>query len=86
MNIAVVTGATSMIGLAAVKELVKNNVKVYAVVREASPNIDRLKGIDNIEIVNCSLDSLLTVMCFTTLHGGIPVQREMIIYDTKLRI
>ena len=58
MNIAVVTGATSMIGLAAVKELVKNNVKVYAVVREASPNIDRLKGIDNIEIVNCSLDSL----------------------------
>lgn len=33
MNIAVVTGATSMIGLAAVKELVKNNVKVYAVVR-----------------------------------------------------
>lgn len=58
MNIAVVTGATSMIGLAAVKELVKNNVKVYAVVREASPNIDRLNGIDNIEIVNCSLDSL----------------------------
>lgn len=58
MDVAVVTGATSMIGFAAVEQLVKNNVKVYAVVREKSPNLSRLNQFKDINIVECSLDSL----------------------------
>lgn len=36
----------------------KNNVKVYAVVREKSPNLSRLNQFKDINIVECSLDSL----------------------------
>lgn len=56
MKIAVVTGANGFVGSAVVKELLNNDYKVYAVVRNG--HADRLQGLDNIEIVNCELSEI----------------------------
>lgn len=56
MKIAVVTGANGFVGSAVVKELLSNNYKVYAVVR--NNHSDRLSDIDNVEIVNCELSDI----------------------------
>lgn len=61
MDRVVVTGATSMIGYAVVEELVKNSVKVYAVVRPNSDNIGRLDIFRNITIVECALNEISTL-------------------------
>lgn len=56
MKTAVVTGANGFVGSAVVKELLSNNYKVYAVVR--NNHSDRLSDIDNVEIVNCELSDI----------------------------
>ena len=72
MKIAVVTGANGFVGSAVVKELLSNNYKVYAVVR--NNHADRLSDLDNVEIVNCELsdiDSLpgqITEKCDVLYH------------------
>ena len=58
MNRIVVTGATSMIGVALIEEAIKNNVKVLAIVRENSLRINRLPKSDLIEIVSCDIEEL----------------------------
>lgn len=57
----VVTGATSMIGIALIEECIKNNVEVLAVVREKSPHMDRLPKSEYIQICECNLDKLTTI-------------------------
>ena len=42
MKRVVVTGATSMIGVALIKECIKNGVEVLAIVRRQSVNLNRL--------------------------------------------
>lgn len=56
MKTAVVTGANGFVGSAVVNELLSNNYKVYAVVR--NNHSDRLSDIDNVEIVNCELSDI----------------------------
>lgn len=56
MKTAVVTGANGFVGSAVVKELLSNNYKVYAVVR--NNHSDRLSDLDNVEIVNCELSDI----------------------------
>lgn len=56
MKIAVVTGANGFVGSAVVRELLSNNYKVYAVVR--NNHSDRLSDLDNVEIVNCELSDI----------------------------
>lgn len=56
MKIAVVTGANGFVGSAVVNELLSNNYKVYAVVR--NNHADRLSDLDNVEIVNCELSDI----------------------------
>ena len=56
MKTAVVTGANGFVGSAVVKELLSNNYKVYAVVR--NNHADRLSDLDNVEIVNCELSDI----------------------------
>lgn len=56
MKTAVVTGANGFVGGAVVKELLSNNYKVYAVVR--NNHSDRLSDLDNVEIVNCELSDI----------------------------
>ena len=56
MKTAVVTGANGFVGGAVVNELLSNNYKVYAVVR--NNHADRLSDLDNVEIVNCELSDI----------------------------
>ena len=52
----VVTGATSMLGLATINEAVKNKVEVLAIVREGSKKLDRLPKNSLIKVLECDID------------------------------
>jgi len=52
------TGATSMLGLALIKQCILNNIKVVAFVRSNSSRLNRLPTSDLIEVVDCDLDAL----------------------------
>ena len=54
----VVTGATSMIGIALIKECLKKNVEVLAIIRKESSRIKRLPKSDLIKIEYADIDSL----------------------------
>ena len=56
MNRIVVTGATSMIGVATIEQAVKNNVEVLAIVRVGSTKLDRLPKSNLIKILECDID------------------------------
>jgi nucleoside-diphosphate-sugar epimerase len=53
---ATITGATGFLGNALLKELVKNDIRVYAIYREGSQKISRINGIPNVEIVKADLN------------------------------
>lgn len=52
----IVTGATSMIGVALIEECIKHGTEVYAVVREGSKKRSRLPESSLIKFADCSLD------------------------------
>lgn len=54
----VVTGATSMIGVALIKECIENNCEVLAIVRKNTTRIDRLPSSKLLKIVYANLDEL----------------------------
>ncbi len=58
MNKVVMTGATSMIGVALIQECIKNNVEVYAIVRSDSNKIDRLPKSKLVNLVFADLKEL----------------------------
>lgn len=58
MKSAVVTGATSMIGVALIEECVKNNTPVAAIVRPNTRRIDRLPDSDLISVYEYNLCDL----------------------------
>lgn len=55
MKRAVVTGVTSMIGVALVNELINSNFEVIGVVRPKSKNINRLIKNDNLKIIESDM-------------------------------
>ena len=57
----ILTGATSMIGVALIHECIKSNVCVTALVRKNSRNLDRLPDNDLINIIECDLRQLNTL-------------------------
>ena len=58
MKKAVITGATSMLGLALVQECVANEVEVIAIVRRNSSNLSRLPESELIRLVECNMDEM----------------------------
>ena len=52
------TGATSMLGLALIRQCIQNNIKVIAFVRSDSSRLNRLPNSDLLEVVGCNLDVL----------------------------
>lgn len=54
----IVTGATSMIGAALIRESIKRETEVLAIVREHSPHIDRLPESKLLKVYECDLSSL----------------------------
>lgn len=57
MKKVIVTGANGFIGSWLIKELIKNDVQVIAVVRNENSNISHLP--DNVNIVYCDLESII---------------------------
>lgn len=62
----VVTGATSMIGVALIEECLRHDIEIYAVVRSSSGKAGRLPFSDKIHLTDCSLEDL------SDLPGRIP--------------
>jgi nucleoside-diphosphate-sugar epimerase len=58
MNAIALTGATSMLGVALIKQCIRHSIKVIAFVRPDSPRMDRLPDSELITIVNCGLNDL----------------------------
>ena len=58
MRKVVVTGATSMVGVALIEECVKNRVHVLALVRKNSKKLDRLPSSEFVKISECNLDEM----------------------------
>jgi nucleoside-diphosphate-sugar epimerase len=58
MKTAVLTGATSMVGAALIKQCINYNVKVVALVRPGSSRLYRIPKSDLITIVDCDLNEL----------------------------
>ena len=54
----VVTGATSMLGVATIEECLKNDIEVVAIVHRNSPNFYRLPQSTNLTIIKANLDEL----------------------------
>lgn len=57
MTIAI-TGATSMLGVATIKECINQNISVLAFCRANSRNIGRIPNNELVKIVECDLDSM----------------------------
>lgn len=63
MKKVVITGATSMIGIALIKECIRNDIEVLAIVRRQSTNLGRLPKSSLIKICECDLDELGKFEC-----------------------
>jgi nucleoside-diphosphate-sugar epimerase len=61
MSTIALTGATSMIGLALIRQCLRSGIKIIAFVRPNSSRLDRLPDSNLIKIVNCNLDSLINL-------------------------
>ena len=57
----VITGATSMIGIALIEQCIKKNIEVLAIVRKKTKNISRLPVSKNVHILECDLEDLCNV-------------------------
>lgn len=53
-----ITGATSMIGVATIKECIKNNIEVLAIVQRQSKKLGRIPDSPLITLCECNLDEL----------------------------
>ena len=58
MKKAVITGPTGAIGIALIKELLEQGVKVTVICHRGSRRIDRIPKSDLVQIVECNLDEL----------------------------
>lgn len=55
------TGSTSMVGLALIRECIYRYIKVTALVRPNSPRVERIPKSDLIKIIDCDLDKIGTI-------------------------
>lgn len=53
-----ITGATSMIGIALIKEAIKNDVQIIALDISSSPRMDKLPKSDLVQFVDCDLRNI----------------------------
>ncbi len=58
MKRAIVTGATSFIGISLIKQLIKNEYDVLAVVRPHSKNLHRLSKYKTIQVIELNIDDI----------------------------
>lgn len=58
MKKVIISGATSMIGIALIETCIKHKTKVIAIVRENSANLYRIPESEYIEIIECNLENI----------------------------
>lgn len=58
MNRVVITGATSMIGIAVLNTCIENGIEVLAVIRRNSINLNRIPASSLIKVIECDLNEL----------------------------
>lgn len=61
MKKTIVTGANGFVGSNVCKELCKQGVKVFAVVKDEQENIDNIKNLSDIQIIYCDLSNISTL-------------------------
>lgn len=61
MNQVIVTGATGMLGASMIEQMVADGIKVTAVIRPNSKKRSNLIDHENIQVVECDIDELLTL-------------------------
>lgn len=61
MKKTIVTGANGFVGSNVCKELCKQGVKVFAVVKDEQENIDNIKNLPDIQIIYCDLSNIITL-------------------------
>ena len=61
MNQVIVTGATGMLGASMIEQMVADGIKVTAVIRPNSKKRSNLIKHENIQVVECDIDELLTL-------------------------
>lgn len=61
----VVTGATSMLGVALIKECIENDIEVLAVIRPNSSNKHRIPKSSLVEIIECGLEEIEKIKEYT---------------------
>jgi len=61
MKKALVTGANGFIGTALLKEMAKNGVYIYAVVKDESMDVSEISALKGVEIVYCSLEEIYSL-------------------------
>lgn len=62
MKRVVITGATSMIGVALIEECIKNGIEVLGIVRKKSSRLIRLPQSSLLELYECNLDNLDSIV------------------------
>ncbi|MBR1580842.1 MAG: NAD(P)-dependent oxidoreductase [Selenomonadaceae bacterium] len=67
MKRALISGATSMLGVALIEECLRHSIDVIAIARRNSPRLDRLPRSDRIHLIECDLDELKS---FEPSDGG----------------
>ena len=97
MKKVVITGATSMLGVATAEECLKNGAeKIYAVVRETSPNLYKIPNDKRIVKVGCQLcdyrklDGIISDTCDVFYHmawdgTGIKRDASIIVQSDNIR-
>lgn len=66
MNQVIVTGATGMLGASMIEQMVADGIKVTAVIRPNSKKRINLIDHENIQVVECDIDELLTLKSVLT--------------------
>ncbi len=66
MNQVIVTGATGMLGASMIEQMVTDGIKVTAVIRPNSKKRSNLIDHENIQVVECDIDELLTLKSVLT--------------------
>ena len=71
MKRVIITGATSMIGLALIDECIQNNVPVIAVVRPNSDNLEKIPITKLVQIVECNISSYNSLSDHVSFGPGV---------------
>ena len=75
MRCVMLTGATSMIGCALIKECIGNNVRVIALARKGSVKLSRLPSSPLVKVMECDLDQMadLDAAAVKSVAGDAPI-------------